>query len=67
VYQEDALVWIGQMNMTGAGGTFDAATSELLGGLVYNLPRNDDCDIVYCNIEVSTTVVLLSVAVVCYL
>jgi hypothetical protein len=53
--------------MTGAGGTFDAATSELLGGLVYNLPRNDDCDIVYCNIEVSTTVVLLSVAVVCYL
>jgi len=41
--QEKSQVWIGRM---------DLQTLELVdGGKMYNFPRNDMCQIVYCNIE----------------
>jgi len=44
--QESSQVWIGQLR---TGGNF--SEWSLTDGVVYNFPRDSDCDIVYCNIE----------------
>merc|ERR1712216_1097744 len=40
--QENATVWVG---------TFDNKTMEFGEGTVYNFPRNDRCQIIFCNVE----------------
>jgi len=42
--QEDAALWVGTLTVDGSDYNFDD-------GVVYDFPRNDDCDIVHCNIE----------------
>jgi hypothetical protein len=45
-------VWIGRLNLTDKG-SFHPDTTELHGGIVLHFPRNDNCEIVYCNLEVT--------------
>jgi hypothetical protein len=51
VSQEDSKLWIGSMTMD-KNGNFDPDNSELIdNGLRYSFPVNDNCDIIYCNVE----------------
>lgn len=51
--QQYSQIWIGDMTMHGPGNSFDPMKSELVedGAFVYNFPRDDDCNIIYCNVE----------------
>lgn len=53
--QEDSKVWIGQMIGLQNNGLYDLSALNLVdlnkGPMVYDFPRNSNCDIVYCNIE----------------
>jgi len=42
--QENSQVWIGRFNA-------DAMTFDAEGERLYDFPRNDNCEIVYCNVE----------------
>jgi hypothetical protein len=52
--QEESQLWIGRLNLTEKG-NFDPDTTQLHGGIVLNFPRNDNCEIIYCNLEVSSS------------
>jgi len=43
--QENSAVWIGDIS------TSDSGEVEFSTGKVYDFPRNDQCDMIYCNIE----------------
>eukprot|EP00965_Chrysotila_dentata_P189915 6173591-Pleurochrysis_carterae.AAC.9 len=45
-------VWIGKLE-GGANGLFDPEKAKLTGDSVYDFPRNVNCDLQYCNIEVN--------------
>jgi hypothetical protein len=58
--QEDSKIWLGKLEGLQADGTYDLKglalvdengtdKSKIAG--VYGFPKNDDCDVVYCNIE----------------
>lgn len=56
--QENSAVWIGDILEAGAGdgvgdgdGHNGAELFKLSEGRVYDFPRNDNCEVVYCNIE----------------
>ena len=60
--QEESQVWIGKLShynsladsaKVGGMGTFNPDKSELLeeGAVVYDFPRDTNCEVVYCNIE----------------
>lgn len=46
--QESSQVWIGELKTSAAK---DAEDWSLTDGVVYNFPRSNGCEIVYCNIE----------------
>ena len=50
--QENAQVWVGKLE-GGRDGLFDPATAFFHeeGGKVYDFPRNQNCEVQYCNIE----------------
>eukprot|EP00921_Rhytidocystis_pertsovi_P020712 GHVQ01033039.1.p1 GENE.GHVQ01033039.1~~GHVQ01033039.1.p1 ORF type:complete len:417 (-),score=31.93 GHVQ01033039.1:343-1593(-) len=50
--QEDSQVWIGMMTVPASGVVEDPDKLQVLsGGRIFNFPRDDNCDVVYCNIE----------------
>mmetsp|Transcript_17408 Transcript_17408/g.40686 ORF Transcript_17408/g.40686 Transcript_17408/m.40686 type:complete len:407 (-) Transcript_17408:59-1279(-) len=53
--QENAQAWIGKFKLTGAGGTLDlddVGFDESEGpGVVYDFPRDTNCEVIYCNVE----------------
>lgn len=50
--QENSQLWVGKL-IGGCDGCFDPTTAEfeVTEGEVYDFPRNDNCEIQYCNIE----------------
>ncbi|KAG5187756.1 hypothetical protein JKP88DRAFT_353620 [Tribonema minus] len=50
--QEESQLWVGRMSLC-SDGRFDPMKSELEGGVVFDFPRNDACEIIYCNLEAS--------------
>ena len=51
--QQYSQVWVGDMTMPGPNNSFDPINSELVevGSSVYDFPRDDNCNIIYCNVE----------------
>jgi hypothetical protein len=51
--QEDSQVWIGQLNGKTADGNWDIDNMEFDAnvGEIYDFPKNEDCEVIYCNIE----------------
>lgn len=48
--QESSQVWMGRLRTSNKKA--DLSDWSLTDGVVYNFPRNDECEIEYCNIEV---------------
>lgn len=50
--QENSQVWVGKLE-GGSDGAFDPAAASFpsAGGKVYDFPRNQNCEVQYCNIE----------------
>jgi hypothetical protein len=51
--QEDSAVWLGQLLGRTPAGLWDLDKLEFDEGeaMIYDFPKNDDCQTVYCNIE----------------
>ena len=54
--QEDSKIWIGNLVGKQENGLYDLDELALVdssddGKEVYDFPKNDDCDVVYCNVE----------------
>jgi len=44
-------LWVGELINPKGGRIFDPEESYLADGNVYDFPRDNDCEVVYCNIE----------------
>jgi hypothetical protein len=48
--QENSQLWVGTLK-TGADGEFDPEMAEFSEGVVYDFPRSEGCEAIYCNVE----------------